>query len=271
MRNLRIRRISDIKSRVPTPVKNIEHINKEDEVIMEVEDNDLFKPFPNSKNRKIIKKWEKITDKEDVIISFVSDPKGTIFYSSKFKSLVDKVDSLGYDYIFYHYESDRNYFQNCCYKPYFIQKILKETNKNVLWIDGDTFLKRDLNQLMNKTKSFDIGLVSYSDSMDSFVASPIYFNNTEVSNLIVDQWESHCTNRVENGECELDHDALKHQILPYYKDRVRINLCGINLHRGENLENVNSDVPSKREILLKMRAVNTNRPFPGNEINYILV
>jgi len=247
-----------------TPVIN-NQINKKDA------SEELFKPFKNSRERKIVKKWEKITGKDDVIISFVSDPIGSNFYSEKFTELVNKVDSLGYDYIFCHYESDRNYFQNCCYKPYFIQSMLNSTKKNVLWIDGDTFLKTNLSQLTDKNKSFDLGLVSYSNSMDCFVASPVYFSNTEVTNLIVNQWESHCTGRVERGECELDHDALKHSILPYYRDRVRINLCGSNLHKGENLENVNSDVPNKREILLKMRAVNMNRPFPGNVTNYNLV
>jgi hypothetical protein len=245
--------------------------NNKNQIIEEKMDEDLFKPLKNSRERSVINKWERLTGMPDIAISFISDPPGTSFYSSRFQSLITRVQSLGYDYIFYHYVSDRNYFQNCCYKPYFIQSILRETNKNVLWIDGDTFLKSNLDQLMNKNKSFDLGLVSYTHSMDSFVASPIYFVNTETTNLIVDAWEKNCTERVEAGQCELDHDALKHSILPYYKERVKINLCDSDLHRGEVLENVNSEVPDKRNILLKMREVNKNRPFPHNEINYNLV
>ena len=233
--------------------------------------NGLFDPFKNPRERKEIERKERLTGKDDIVISFISDPVGSNFYTQKFDDLVRKVDSLGYDYIFYKYDSDRNYFQNCCYKPYFIQKMIRETCKNVLWLDGDTILKSDLDQLMNKSKSFDLGLVSYSSSMDCFVASPIYFVNTEVSNLIIDRWENHCTSHVENGQCELDHDALKHSILPYYRDRVKINLCGSQMHKGEKLENVNSEVPFKREILLKMRSVNMNRPFPGNVTNYNIV
>lgn len=231
----------------------------------------LFNPLKNSRERKIIERKERLTGKDDVVISFISDPVGSNFYTQKFDSLTRKVHDLEYDYIFCKYESDRNYFQNCCFKPYFIQSFIRQTGKNVLWLDGDTILKSDLDQLMNKSKSFDLGLVSYSSSMDSFVASPIYFRNTETSNLIIDRWEIHCTSKVENGECELDHDALKHSILPYYMESVKINLCGINMHKGENLENVNSEVPFKREILLKMRAVNMNRPFPGNITNYHIV
>jgi hypothetical protein len=244
-------------------------INKQEkeEIIMD----GLFSPFKNPRERKTLEKKEKLTGKDDIVISFISDPVGSNFYTSKFEQLVSKVDSLGYDYIFYKYESDRNYFQNCCFKPYFIQKMIRETGKNVLWLDGDTILKSDLDQLMNKNKSFDLGLVSYSSSMDCFVASPIYFVNSEVTNSIIDRWEKHCSTKVEMGECELDHDALKHAVLPYYIETVKINLCGIHLHKGENLENVNSEVPFKREILLKMRSVNMNRPFPGNVTNYNIV
>ena len=159
---------------------------------------DLFSPFKNPRERLVIKKWERLTGSSDIVISFISDPPGTSFYSSRFQSLINRVESLGYDYIFYHYASDRNYFQNCCFKPYFIQSMIRETNKNVLWIDGDTFLKSNLDQLMNKNKNFDLGIVSYSNSMDSFVASPIYFVNTEVTNLIVDSWEKNCTEKEKN-------------------------------------------------------------------------
>jgi hypothetical protein len=241
--------------------------NEKNELIMD----GLFIPFKNPREREILEKKERLTNKDDIVISFISDPVGSNFYTQRFEELIQKVVSLGYDYIFYKYESDRNYFQNCCFKPYFIHKIIKETGKNVIWLDGDTILKSDLDQLINKDKSFDLGLVSYSSSMDCFVASPIYFVNTEITNSIVDQWEKHCTSKVEIGECELDHDALKHEILPYYRESVKINLCGLNLHRGENIENVNSDVPFKNAILLKMRSVNMNRPFPTGETNYNIV
>ena len=232
---------------------------------------DLFKPFPNSTQREVLWKLERLTESPDVVISFISDPPGTNFYSSRFRTLINRIEAMGYDYVFYQYVCDRNYFQNCCFKPYFIQSRLRELGKNILWVDGDSFIKSNLNQIMTKTKTFDLGLVSYTSSMDSFVASPIYFVNNPLTHSIVDAWEKHCTSRVEHGKCELDHDALKHQILPYFRDQVKIHLSGIDYHKGEHIENVNSDVPHKREILLQMREVNKERPFPTNVTNYNLV
>ena len=106
--------------------------------------NKIFTCLKNTNERNIVNRWEKITGLDDIVISFVSDPIGSSFYSDKFPDLVSKIDSLGYDYIFVHYESDRNYFQNCCYKPYYIKTIFETTGKNILWIDGDTFLKKNL-------------------------------------------------------------------------------------------------------------------------------
>jgi hypothetical protein len=271
MSTYRVTKRGDLRRRVINNSPPLQNSNKNEIGKEEKMNEDLFYPIKNSRERKIIERKERLTGKDDIVISFISDPVGSNFYSEKFRTLLDKVDQLGLDYIFCKYESDRNYYQNCCYKPYFIKTLIKETGKNVIWVDGDTILKNGFSSLNRKDKEFDMGLVSYTGSMDSFVASPVYFKNTEVSNTIIDHWENHCTSRIENGECELDHDALKHSILPHYRDRVRINLCGIELHKGENVENVNSDVPYKRDILIKMRSVNMNRTFPGNVTNYNIV
>jgi hypothetical protein len=234
----------------------------------------IFNPIIDSENRKEINKWERITDKEDLFISFISDPPGSNFYSSRAEILVSVLNNLGYDYCVVHFENDRNYYQNCCFKPSFILKKIKEFNKNVVWIDGDTYLKRNIDKFLNKEQDYDIGLVTYNSDMTGFVASPLFIRNTNTSLDLIEKWANHCKEKVESGICELDHDAIKHVILPLFRDRIKIKLNwddNNNLHNGNVLNNVNSDVPFKREILERMVSINRNRPFNYTNKDYILI
>lgn len=234
----------------------------------------LFKPFPNSKERELVTKWERLTDKDVVFICFISDPPESNFYSTRILSLIDKINALGYDYIIHNYKSDRNYFQNCCYKPVFIDKILKETGKNIVWIDGDTNLKNDMGDFVSTEKEFDLGLVTYNGDINGFVASPLFIRNTEPAKKIIETWMDHCTSMIESGNCELDHDALKHVIIPQFRTSAKIKLnwnVSNDLHKGVILENVNSNVPYKSEILRKMTIVNSYRPFRFKNQDFIIV
>lgn len=224
----------------------------------------LFSKFSDFENRKVLNKWERITGKSNVIISFVSDPKGSTFYSSRVSSLVNTINNLGYDYIIVHYDSDRNYHENCCYKPLFIKNLLEKTQKNLIWIDGDTNLKKNIDPFINEDKDFDLGLVTYNNSVTGFLASPLFLRCTETTKDLLKDWSNHCRKEIESGRCELDHDALKHTILPLYKDRIRICLNWNkenDLHNGSILENVDSKVPSKGEIIRKITEINKLRPF----------
>jgi hypothetical protein len=235
---------------------------------------DIFLPLKNSLDRKEINKWEKITGKDTVFVSFISNPPGSDFYSEKAKHLVFSLDSLGYDYCVVHFENDRNYYQNCCFKPSYIKSKINEYNKNIVWIDGDTFLKRDVKDFIDSSRDFDIGLVSYNNDMSGFVASPIFFKNTPISIDLIEKWSEHCKSKVENGECELDHDALKHEILPEFRNsiRIRLNWDDTNsLHNGSILNNVNSEVPHKREILDRMSIINRSRPFNYLRKDFIII
>lgn len=235
---------------------------------------DIFQKIENSLDRKEINKWERITGKDTIFISFVSDPPGSNFYSERAKNLILALDRLDYDYCVIHYENDRNYYQNCCYKPSYIDKKIKEYNRNVIWIDGDTFLKRNMGDFTNSSEDFDIGLVTYNKDMTGFIASPIFFKNTPNSIELIEKWSDHCRNKVENGICELDHDALKHQVLPELRNKIRIKLNWDDtnsLHNGSILNNVNSEVPNKAEIMKEMSSINRTRPFTYGIKDFIII
>jgi hypothetical protein len=247
-------------------VASVEAQSKQQEQIMQ----NIFSPLKPHRQREIVKQWENITGKSVIFISFVSDPIGSNFYSSRVPSLLSKLVDLGYDYIIRQYPSDRHYFQNCCFKPVFIKEIMEKYDKNLVWIDGDTNLKKSLD-LFTLDQDYDVGLVSYTHDISSFVASPIFFRNTPQSKALIESWESHCTSQIENGICELDHDAIKHSIIPQFRSSLRIKLNNKDYHNGEVLENVNSDVPEKRRVLQEMVPINARRPFNLTNKDFIIV
>jgi hypothetical protein len=254
-----------MRSNTPKNPMNIDHKHPNGQGI--------FSPLLKS-DRKIINQWKRIRDNEDIVISFVSDPPGTTFYSDKIVELTEKIRELGYDYIITHFENDREYHQNCCFKPQYIYEKITETEKNIIWIDGDTNLKKDLQNFNNKTENYDIGLVTYTGNINGFVASPIYVRNTNNSLDLLKDWMDHCSMEIAEGRCELDHDALKHTIIPRKRENLKIKLNwspSNDLHKGLILENVNSDVPHKRIILRKMEKINSKRPFILNDSDFNII
>jgi hypothetical protein len=250
----------------PRPMPPIETQSKQQKQMMQ----NIFSPLKPHRQREIVKQWENVTGKSVIFITFVSDPIGSNFYSSRVPSLLSKLVDLGYDYIVRQYPSDRHYFQNCCFKPVFIKEIMEKYDKNLVWIDGDTTLKKSLD-LFTLDQDYDVGLVSYTHDISSFVASPIFFRNTPQSKALIESWESHCTSKIENGICELDHDAIKHSIIPQFRSSLRIKLSNNDYHNGEVLENVNSDVPEKRRVLQEMVPINARRPFNLTNKDFIIV
>lgn len=230
-----------------------------------------FPPLKNSRNRNIVNEWGKIHDDGPIVISFISDPVGSNFYSSRINELVKKIDFFGLNYLIRQYESDRDYFQNCCFKPAFIQEIMEKFQRDVVWIDGDTHLKDTLISFFNSTQEFDLGLVSYSDDISGFVASPIFVRNTEESIKFIASWAEHCTEKVETGHPELDHDAIKHSIIPQFRTTLKIKLSGSDFHSGRVLENVNSEAPNKKLVMDMMRDVNQYRPFNYSNKDFIII
>jgi hypothetical protein len=252
----RYREVTRAESNQNYNSENKEHAFKKQIVDMQ----NIFYPLKNSRTREPIKEWKNITNSNTIFITFISDPIGSDFYSSRIPSLLAKLVDLGYDYIVRQYPSDRHYFQNCCFKPVFIKEIIENYDKNIVWIDGDTNIKKCLG-LFTLDGDYDIGLVSYTDDISSFVASPIFFRNTLQTKALIDAWEKHCTLKIENGICELDHDAIKHSIIPQFKDLLKIKLNGGNYHNGDIIENVNSSVPEKRIVVQEMSSINSKRPF----------
>jgi hypothetical protein len=277
-----MKKISGERGRMGLIIKNVDvknnniddtAINNKESVTMSSISN-LFSPIKNSRDREIVNKWEKITGKDIIFVSFISDPPGSSFYSERAKDLVSRLDSLGYDYSVTHYKNDRNYYQNCCFKPNYIESKLLEFRKDLVWIDGDTNLKNSMDELTERNEDFDIGLVSYNGDITGFVASPLLVRNTDLSKELIRGWNDHCTGKIEEGTCELDHDALKHSILPLFRNSLRIKLIWNDkndFHDGHVLSNVNSDVPFKRDVLSQMAFINRGRPFNYNNNDYNII
>jgi hypothetical protein len=245
--------------------------NPQEEVI---DSSKVFIKIESPRERTEINKWERITGKDTIFISFISNPIGSNFYTECAKNLINSLSDLGYDYCVVEFPSDRNYYQNCCFKPTFIENKIKEFNKNVVWIDIDTELKRSMDQFINVEKDFDIGLVTYNNDMSGIVASPLFIRNTPMCTDLIKKWSDHCLEKLELGFCELDHDALKHVVLPLFRSTIKIKLNWDNdnsMHKGSIINNVNSDTPLKNLILAEMRIINRHRPCNYRNNDYIII
>ncbi len=251
--------------------KDSTHRNPPQKVVPENPKDCVFTPLPNSRNREIIKEWKNLTGSDFIFISFMSDPIGSTFYSQRAQAIIEKVKKLGYDFIIRQYGSDRMYYQNCCFKPTFINNVFKETGKNLLWMDIDTDLKDDISGFLDTSVPYDIGVSTYNGDINGFLASPLFLRNTDITRDLINRWEEHCTDRIEKGICELDHDALKHSILPLFQKKISIKLNDENFHRGIFLDNINSPSPHKRRIYKEMEKINADRPFLLNNNNFIIV
>lgn len=268
-RRMRITR--EISNKNVRNISNVPNYESTDIQTNKKENMSLFQPLKNSRDRNILNEWSRIDNDGPMIISFISDPIGSNFYSSRITELVRKVHFFGLNYLIRQYESDREYFQNCCYKPVFIQEIMKKYSKDVVWVDGDTNLKESLASFCNLSDEFDLGLVSYTNDINGFVASPIFIRNTSEAFRVITAWADHCTEKVETGQPELDHDAIKHSIIPQFRSTVKIKLSGSDFHNGRFLENINSEAPNKRSIMNIMKELNPHRPFNYTNKDFIIV
>ena len=244
-----------------TEAKKEKENKKNEEEDNNILDMNLFRPIENPRERAHIKEWKNINDKETIFVSFISDPIDSDFYSSKIEGLVKKLDEFGYDYLIRQYPRDRNYHQNCCFKPSFIRSVIEEFDKNIVWIDADTNLKKELKLFSGEDEEFDLGLVSHNGSIDGFFASPLLLKNTKSTRELIESWDDHCTEKIKSGECELDHDALKHEVIGKHRKSLKIRLFDNQYNQGDVLENVNSRVPLKNQVHIYMNRINAKRPF----------
>jgi hypothetical protein len=193
-------------------------------------------------------------------ISFYADFMQNDYYKNFALSLIDRCKKFDVKYDISELESRSSYGANCLMKPEFILKKIKEYKSALIWMDCDTNFKLPFSKFNDITE--DIGLATHSGDMEGIKASPVYFNYTPGSFKVIREWVVHTRAAYTRGINELDHDALKHYVLPILNGQYSVFLLSENWNdyvNGKYIVNGNSRVDGKDETHRKVHVNDATR------------
>jgi len=194
------------------------------------------------------------------IISFYSDTNGS-YYKDNADKLIQVCKKFEISHHIVHLPSKGSYMLNCLQKPNFIKETMKNHNENLIWLDCDTTLHKPFDNFDNITQ--DIGFTSHTGNMDGIKASPIFFKNGNNFDYIINSWIQACEQGLQKNHYELDHDALKHEVLPKIYRDISIFIIDKNYNdycNGSIINNGNSRSPEKSIVHRHLNDINKRRP-----------
>jgi hypothetical protein len=182
------------------------------------------------------------------IYSYYADFQQNNYYKNYALNLIDRCKKFGVAYNISERTSRGSYGANCLMKPEFVLEKLKESKAPLIWMDCDTDFKSSFSEFNNISE--DIGMATHSGDLSGIKASPLFFNYTAGSFKIIREWVVHCRSSFLKGIPELDHDALKHYVLPHLRGNYSVFLLSQNWNdfvHGKYIHNGNSRVDGKME------------------------
>lgn len=183
------------------------------------------------------------------LISFYADFEPGDYYKKFALTLIQNCKDFGIEYDIVEKITRGGYSTNCLMKPEFILDKMIEHKRDILWMDCDTDFREPFAEFNQVAE--DIGLATHSGNMDGIKASPILFNWTEGAFRIVREWVVHSNSAFKKGVIELDHDALKHYVLPKLTGKFSTFLLSHNWYdfvNGRYIFNGNSSVVGKNVV-----------------------
>jgi len=202
-----------------------------------------------------------------LLISYHTDSPGKNYYRKFADRLRSTCTQFGIRHDIAELQPQGEYSVNCLLKPAFILQKLIEHKEPVIWMDCDTELKEQFSEFNNILA--DIGMATHSGRVDGVMASPLVFNYTPGSFRVVREWAVHCQTAIKKGIIELDHDALKHYVLPALDETYTLHLLSKNWNdfvNGRYLVNGNSAHANKNEIFNQVNSL-TDRQRWGISAN----
>ena len=146
------------------------------------------------------------------IVSFYSDPIHTNYYSQSAKLLKSDCDRLKLDYYIENIKGHSEYKKNCKMKPFFILECIRKFKQPVVWVDCDSRIVKT--PTFENLSDVDYAGVKRGGNADPvMIASTLYFNNSEASIKLLEEWSRRCALK-ENNE-RADHSIL----LDYLKNK----------------------------------------------------
>jgi hypothetical protein len=195
------------------------------------------------------------------IISFYADLNYNTYYSSRANILIEKCKKFNIPHAIEMIQSTGSYMLNCLKKPSFIKDMMKKYNEPLIWMDCDTDFREPFDIFDNIND--DIGFASHTGCIGGIKASPLYFKNGDKFDLIINTWIKACEDGLKQNMYELDHDALKHDVLPKIHKEISIFIIKENYNdycNGRFINNGNSSSPDKREVHTNLQLINKKRP-----------
>lgn len=195
------------------------------------------------------------------LISFYSDIDRNKYYSKSAYLLKMACEKNNIDYDIVELPSLGSYMLNCLRKPKFIKDMMNKHKCNLIWMDCDTEL-RDSFSVFDDIEH-DIGFASHTGNIQGIKASPVYFKYGEKFNYIIDYWIQECENGLRINKYELDHDALKHSVIPKIHKEIKIFIIEKDYRdycNGKIIMNRNSTVVGKLDVHRRMSEINKKRP-----------
>jgi hypothetical protein len=187
------------------------------------------------------------------IYSYYADFQDNRYYEGFAKSLIKRCEEFGVPHNISERISRGSYGANCLMKPEFILEKLKENKSPIIWMDCDTDFRHPFSEFNNVVE--DIGMATHSGDINGIKASPLFFNYTPGAFKIIREWVVHSRAAYVKNIPELDHDALKHYVLPTLRDSYSIFLLSQNWNdfvHGKYIYNGNSRVEGKMETHKKV-------------------
>lgn len=152
-----------------------------------------------------------------MVISFYADYDETERYKKAASSLSNKLNKWGIPHDFEQINDRGGYRKNTLFKPIFIQKKILEIKRNVLWIDCDTDPQSPEAIYKIATNLHSFCAVSESGELNDMMGWLLKFEIEQRSLKLLELWMLYCKSASDNNISELDHDALKHVILPNFE------------------------------------------------------
>lgn len=206
------------------------------------------------------------------IYSYYADFQSNNYYKNYATNLIGRCEKFGVKYNISERASRGSYGANCLMKPEFILENLKESKAPLIWMDCDTDFKFPFSEFNNVAE--DIGMATHSGDLSGIKASPLYFNYTSGAFKIVREWLVHCRAAFIKDIPELDHDALKHYVLPTLRGKYSTYLLSKNWNdfvHGKYIHNGNSKVDGKMDTHRKVGVDDETRASYSKDVKTLHV
>lgn len=112
-----------------------------------------------------------------------------------------------------------------------------QKKSDIFWIDCDTHLKKD-SDFFHQIQS-DLSFASHTGTLEGIKASPIGFRYNDRVIEFLTLWSKKCEEHILNDDIDLDHDVLKYEILPQFKNKISVSIMG---NIGESKRYTDGDI-----------------------------